>query len=282
MRATARVCLVTGLCLSFGGLARAQTRPIDVPPVSDAPPGMESVQRGVQGPAGLFHSRVLLHINTDKDRVTEPVSLAPDFYYSVTDTFQLGLLHNGPMGLLTRPGAGLCLTGEGDGGCPKVYNNVGFDALFGLAFGNLHASAHTSLYFFQISQPTHAMVTLGLALKLHFSDSVALFLDPQVGLALNHRDDAVLPQEDRLFLPAELQFQINDALAFKILSGVTGVLSELGDTYVIPVGAAFVVNISPALDIGLRYSFDNMLGKRPDGVSATDSSSLAVLLQIRF
>jgi hypothetical protein len=281
MRAAARIGLVIGLCLPAASGALAQTRPVDVPPVSDAPPGMESVQRGVQGPAGLFHSRVLLHINTDKDRVTEPVSLAPDFYYAVSDTFQIGLLHNGPMGLLTRPGAGLCLTGKDDGGCPKVYENVGFDALFGLAFGDVHVSAHTSLYFFQISQPTHAMVTLGLAAKLHFSDSVALFLDPQVGLALNHRDD-MIRNRDRLFLPAELQFQVNDALAFKLLSGVTGILSELGDTYVIPVGAAFVVNISESLDIGLRYSFDNLLGKRADGVSATDSSSLAMLLHMRF
>lgn len=280
MRAAARVCLVTGICLSATGGALAQTRPIDVPPVSDAPPGMESVQRGVQGPAGLFHSRVLLHVNTDEGRVAEPVSLAPDFYYAVSDTFQIGLLHNGPMGLLTRPGAGLCLSGE-DEGCPKVYNNVGFDALFGLAFGDVHVSAHTSLYFFQISQPTHAMLTLGLASKLHFSDSVALFLDPQVGFGLNHRDDPI-PNEDRLFLPVELQFQVADPLAFKILSGVTGILSELGDTYVIPVGLAFVANVSPSLDVGLRYSFDNMLGKRPDGVSATDSSSLAALLHMRF
>ena len=38
----------------------------------------KSVQRGVQGPAGLFHSRILLHVNMTEDAVGEPISLAPD------------------------------------------------------------------------------------------------------------------------------------------------------------------------------------------------------------
>ena len=109
---SARIAFLVGagslLGVSLAAPARAQVlvpRNDDVPPISEAPMGMYSVKRGVQGPAGLVHSRVLLHINTSKNLVGKPVSLAPDIWYSVTDTLQLGILHNGPMGWQTRPGA---------------------------------------------------------------------------------------------------------------------------------------------------------------------------------
>ena len=282
---SAELCLVLGLVVgaSVTGISAASAQTVgggvDVPPVSDAPPGMESVKRGIQAPAGMFHSRILLHINTSKDNVTEPVSLAPDFHYAVTDSFQLGLLHNGPMGLLTRPGAGLCLTGSDEGNCPKVYNNFGLDALWGLAFGDVHFSLRSSLYFFRAFSPMHIMWTIGLAGKLHFGENVALLFEPQLGFGLNERDTT---NKDRLFLPLELQFQIVDPLVLKLLSGVTGQLSDMGETYEIPLGLAFVTNISESMDIGLRFSFDNLLGKRPDGVSSTAASSLAVIMNVRF
>src|SRR5687768_14782580 len=125
--ATVVLGLALPVALAWPAAAHAQVHgpATDVPPASDAPPGQESVQRGVQGPEGMLHARVLLHMNTSSDRVGEPISLAPDLYYAFSDTFQAGIVHNLPMGWLTRPGAGLCLTGDGDGGCRKVYDNVG-------------------------------------------------------------------------------------------------------------------------------------------------------------
>jgi hypothetical protein len=248
----------------------------DVPPVSSAPPGEEAVQRGVQGPAGLFHSRILLHINTSKNQGAKPISLAPDLYYAVTDSVQIGLLHNLPMGWLTRPGAGLCLSGKPS--CPHVYDNVGFDLLFGLLFGDVHLSLHSSFYLLRIADPLFAMLTVGTAGKFHFSDAVALFFDPQFGFALNDRS----LNKDQFFLPLELQFQIVPPVAFKLLTGVTGPLSNFGDSYQIPVGLGVIGNISQAIDLGLRFSFDNMLGKIPTGQTRTSVSSLSVLMHLRF
>jgi hypothetical protein len=249
----------------------------DVQPVSDAPDGQNSVMRGVQGAKGLFSARVLLHINMSKDAIGEPVSLAPDLYYSLSDRFQLGLLHNGPMGFQTRPGAGICFTGK-DHGCAKVYNNIGFDALYGLAFGKVHFSAHASLYVTQFSDPTHVMLTLGGAGKVHFSDGLALFFDPQIGIALSDRDGT---NEDALFLPLELQFQLSPPVALKLLTGISGPLDGFGDAYQIPVGLGAVYNLSPQFDLGLRFSFDNLLGKVPDGVGRADARSIALLLHFR-
>jgi len=248
----------------------------DVPPVSEQPMGKVAVRRGVQGPAGLFTARVLLLVNASKDQFGKPTSLAPDLFYSVSDTVQIGLLHTGPMGWQSRPGVGLCLTGKTNG-CPKVYDNVGLDLMYGLLFGDFHLSLHSSLYLLPISDPTGVMWTLGLTGKFHFGEAVALFFDPQVGIMLAHRDR----YKEQLFIPLELQFQVAPTASLKVLSGVSGQLSELGDTYQIPLGLGLVGNINRNVDLGARFSFDNLLGKQPPGIERADVRSLGLLLTIR-
>src|SRR4029079_4590180 len=117
------------------------------------------------------------------------------------------------------------------------------------------------LFLLRISEPTLAMWTIGLTGKFHFTDVVALFFDPQVGVMLSHRD----LYEEQLFIPIELQFQVGAAVSLKVLSGVTGQLSELGDTYRVPLGLGLVGNVSRHVDLGLRFSFDNVLGSVPAG-----------------
>jgi hypothetical protein len=210
----------------------------DVPPVSGAPMGEVAVRRGVQGPAGLFTARLSLLINASKDFFGKPTSFAPDFYYSFTDTVQLGLLHTLPMGWQTLPGAGLCLTGQNNG-CPHVYDNVGLDFMYGLLYGDVHLSLHSSLFLIPIADPTGVMWTIGLAGKLHFTKMVALFFDPQVGITLAHRDQ----YKDQLFIPLALQIQASAAVSLDILTGVTGQLSALGDTFPVPLGLGIVADL---------------------------------------
>lgn len=248
----------------------------DIPPVSEAPMGKVAVMRGVQGPAGLFTARLLLLSNASTGAFGKPVSFAPDFYYSISDTVQVGLVHTLPMGWQTLPGAGLCLTGTSNG-CPHVYDNVGLDFMFGLLYGDVHLSVHSALYLLQISDPAWAMWTIGLAGKFHFTDAVALFFDPQIGITLSNRD----VHKDWLFLPVELQFQAGRAVSLKVLSGVTGQLSALGDTYAIPLGVGVVGNVSRNADLGFRFSFDNLLGHAPPVGSRTDQRSLGLLLTFR-
>ena len=189
----------TLLMLAATAHAEVEAGSDNVPPVSGRPMGKVAVRRGVQGPGGLFTARVLLLVNASKDSFGKPTSLAPDLFYSVSDTVQIGLLHTGPMGWQSRPGSGLCLTGTSDG-CPKVYNNVGFDFMYGLLFGDFHLSLHSSLFllFVPDPNPTGVMWTIGLTGKFHFSDAVALFFDPQVGVMLAHRD----VYKEQLFIPA--------------------------------------------------------------------------------
>ena len=66
----------------------------------------------------------------------------------------------------------------------------------------------------------------------------------------------------------------------KLLSGVSGQLSALGDTYQVPLGLGLIGNVSSHVDIGLRFSFDNLLGHFP-GSSRADARSIGLLLIIR-
>ena len=266
----------TLLALAATAHAEVEAGSDHVPPVSGQAMGKVAVRRGVQGPGGLFTARVLLLVDASKDKFGKPVSLAPDLFYSVSDTVQIGLLHTGPMGWQSRPGSGLCLTGTSDG-CPKPYNNVGFDFMYGLLFGDFHLSLHSSLFLLFVPEPTGVMWTIGLTGKFHFTDAVALFFDPQVGVMLSHRD----LYKEQLFIPLELQFQVGAAASLKVLSGVSGQLSELGDTYQIPLGLGLVGNVSSHLDLGARFSFDNLLGHAFPGVSRTDVRSIGLLLTFR-
>jgi hypothetical protein len=264
--------------LFTSGSARAAVEEVggNVPPVSDAPMGKVAVRRGVQGPEGLVTLRLLLLVNASKGGFGKPTSLAPDLYYSISDTVQIGLLHTLPMGWQTERGAGLCLTGKSDG-CPHVYDNVGFDFMYGLIYGDFHLSLHSSLYFFHISDPLGTMWTVGLTGKFHFTDVVALFFDPQIGITLSNRS----VYNDQLFIPLELQFQAAPAVSIKILSGVTGQLSALGDTVRSPLGLGVVANLTPHVDLGVRFSFDNLLGHQAPMSSRTDERSIGVLLNVR-
>jgi len=249
----------------------------DVPPVSHAPMGKVAVRRGVQGPAGLFTARLNLLVNASDGSFGKPTSLAPDLYYALSDVLQLGLLHTGPMGWQTLPGAGLCLTGTGRGGCPYVYDNVGADVLYGLVYGDFHLSLHTSLYAAHLHEPRWFLWTIGLAGKVHFGESVALFFDPQIGVTLSNRD----LYKDQLFVPLALQLQAGPAVSVELLSGVTGQLSALGDTVRAPLGVGVVGNLSAWFDLGLRFSFDNLLGHQPAGASRTAERSLGLLAIFR-
>ena len=266
----------TLLTLAVTAHAEVEAGSSNVPAVSGQPMGKVAVRRGVQGPAGLFTARVLLLVNASKDNFGKPTSLAPDLYYSVSDTVQIGLLHTGPMGWQSLPGVGLCLTGTANG-CRRVYNNVGFDFMYGLLYGDFHLSLHSSLFVVPISDPTGVMWTIGLAGKFHFSDVVALYFDPQVGVTLAHRD----VYKDQLFIPLELQFQLGAATSLKVLSGVSGQLSNLGDTFQVPLGLGLIANVSSRVDLGVRFSFDNLLGHVLPGVSRADARSIGLLLTLR-
>jgi hypothetical protein len=248
----------------------------DVTPSSKAPDGQYAVRRGLQAPGGMFAARLLLNANLSDGAIGEPISVTPDLFYGITDRFQLGLVHNGPMGWQSRPGLSLCVTGK-DNGCPKVYDNVGLDVMFGLATAPMHLSAHGQLLINRFD-PMATSVSLGVAGKLHLGDEAAIFFDPKISIAMQDRD----VNDDALYIPVELQYQVGAPMTVKLLTGFSANLSNIGDTYQIPVGIGVVHNLNEHLDIGARFTFDNLLGRQDEGDDRTDNRSAAVLVNFRM
>lgn len=271
-----RTCLIGCFLSGFAASAFAQGVD-DVPPLTKAPDGEYAVMRGVQGPAGMVSARILLDLSLSADHAGEPISLAPDLYYSVTDKLQLGLVHQGPLGWQAQPGVGLCLTGENHG-CPHVYDNLGFDVMYGVSFGHVHLSTHGTL-FVNSFDPFATGLAVGVTGKAHLARRFALLFDPKIEIELNQRDDARF--DDKLFIPLELQYQAGSQTTVKLLTGLSGGLSAFGDTFEIPLGIGVVRNLDKHFDLGARFSFDNLLGNIPEGQSRGDARSLAVLLNIR-
>lgn len=257
----------------------------DVPPSTDAPAGQFASLRGVQGPKGMFTAQVLLNINLTKELAGEPISLSPDLYYAVSDKLQLGLLHQGPLGWQNPGirGTSLCLTGD-DGGCADVYGNVGFDIMYGLLFGKTDLSFHGSLFLDKLD-PLYATLAVGVTGKYHVNDKVAVLFDPKIAIALNHRDaDAAAMEaanEDVIYVPIEIGYQAGAPNLLKLLLAVYGPLDGFGDAYRIPVGVGYIRNLTEHIDIGARFSFDNLLGEQLGESGRADERSLAILFNYR-
>lgn len=231
----------------------------------------------MQSPAGMLSARILLDFNLSASHAFEPVTLSPDIYYGVTDRFQIGLRHQGELGWQVPASAGpaLCLTGS-DHGCLHIYNNVGFDATYGLLTGGVDLSLDTTLFFDSID-PFFASVALGFTGKAHVGRSVALLFDPKIAIEVADRDK----HDDVFYLPIELELQVGRGTTLRLLSGLYGGISAFGDTYVIPVGFGVTQNINAHFDLGVRFSFDNLLGNHPMMVGAADARSLALLVNLR-
>lgn len=251
----------------------ASTEPMAQSAVTSTGVPQALVARGVQGPAGQLWIRTLVGINASKGAFAKPFSIAPDVFYGVSDKLQLGLVHNGPLGWQTTPGAGLCLAGK-ENGCPKVYDNVGFDALYSLMTGSTDLSFHGTVYLSPLD-PLTVAVALGVAGKLHINDKMALFFDPSLYIGVTKRDAG---NKEVLYIPLEFQFQLQPQLALVAFTAFYGPFDGLGDFYVIPLGLGAFYNVNEMIDVGGRFSFDNLLGNG----SSADFRSLSLLVNVRL
>lgn len=236
------------------------------------------VQRGVQGPAGSFSADVFLFANMSKEMAFKPFSLTPDLYYAVSDQLQLGLRHTSPLGWQTpgSRGPSLCLAGK-ENGCGDVYNNVAVEALWALLTGPTDLSARVSYWISNLSDPMVSQLGLGLAGKLHLSDTLALRFDPTVMIGLQERDF----QKDGIILPVELQLQLSPIIALVVQAALSAPFDGFGDAYSVPVGIAALYNVNQMIDVGLRFGFDNLLGET-GGAGRADYRTLALLVGLRF
>lgn len=286
-----------------GTVAQEQTSP----PVQTAPPGGEpgtrtdtSTATSPFGPVTPFTERRLIldqgkgalrvfaKFNMTTDFVAQPVTITPDLFFGITNYLQFGVVHTSPLDWQT-PGfipTALCITGK-DNGCPKVYNNTGFDVLALLLPGRYEIAGHVR-YDFSSWDPLLMNVLVGFESKLRLP-YVSLLFNPAVQIGLNKRDIAGGPtpagNKEIIYLPIEIVYQATPLLAIAAQSALWAPVKNFGDTFQIPLGGAALFTISPMVDVGLRFAWDN-LGKvqTPYGarIARSDGRTLTAMANIYF
>lgn len=254
-------------CVLFALRARAQ----DVPPLPEPPPEEPAMFGGhsytkqtwprsfVERPPtlapGMVEIFAPISIALSEDRVGEPVNIAPNIGFGVTDQLTVRLLHDEPF---RPPGAatGICIGGT-DSGCPNAYNNVGLDALYLFVNArNLSIAAIAGLDAFNID-PFQFGGELGFILQLEGS-IVQLELAPAFYIAFDDRDAG---NEDFFGTRAELLVQVHKIVGLAAITGIYGRVDEFGDRFVIPVGVGASFSVTKDYDLGARFTFTNLLGR---------------------
>ncbi len=208
--------------------------------------------------------------NMASGAIGDPVSLAPDIYYGVSRKFTVGVTHD----------RGVCLAGDA---CGNVYNDVGLDLIYGIMYGGslqvaFRGGASTSDF-----DPFTLGVDVGIIGRLDLGN-LALVFQPTLYEGILERE----AREAVLTMPVALQFQINKQSAVFASSGLIGNLTDLGDTYQIPMGAGAMFAINNRFDFGAEFRFTNLLGKRPADPTTgntpgrTDARELFVRLALRL
>jgi hypothetical protein len=183
-------------------------------------------------------------IDLSRGLVGKPVAITPGVFYGISDRLTVGLTD-----------ARFCLTGT-SGGCARIYDSIGLDAIFAFMTGNLDVGAHGGVDLASFD-PAAAGLRVGVLGKLT-SGPLAVTLDPSLRLGLTERDF----NPDTLRVPIQVAFQATPELAPFLETGLgTALNGPVSGDFVVPVGVGALYSISRQLDAGLRFTFPNLVGK---------------------
>jgi opacity protein-like surface antigen len=269
-----KVLLTAGVLLATAGPALAQ----DASPPPDEPPAAKPAEEPKPGPGAppltLYKGKLLIagetvNFNLSTDAVAKPISLAPSVWYGVSDKLTLGLTHDfGTTPLTPRPvfrtasvtvlgvtttyaaGTGICLTGE-DNGCPKVYDNLGVDALYGMKQERLSVAVHPALDIASFD-PFALDLRLGVLGRYLVNNKLAIVFDPRLQFGITERDSG---NKEAIDIPVWAWYEINDKIAAYLGTGLNGRFEKFGDNYSIPLLIGANYKVSYKLTAGLDFGF---------------------------
>ncbi len=281
MRVFLRVVVASAICLAASRLAQAQeSDQVGWP--------LEVVNRPLTLAAGMVEiggDTLLIGVSGgDAFDAGEPIVLAPELRYGVSEQLQIGITHTNHAPFF--PPAGVCLSGE-ENGCGKIYNTIGGEVEYSLARGgsaDLSARVGATIGRFD---PDFALgATAGLEARLR-SGSIAVVVDPNVYIGVIERDTFPIGMEgdshpDWLFLPVHLQFQATSQAMLYVLSGLNTPLKDMGDFYQIPAGVGGNYALSNRMDAGLEFQFVNAAGKDLGLVEKLDERYLIARFALRI
>ncbi|GAB4533401.1 MAG: hypothetical protein Tsb0020_49310 [Haliangiales bacterium] len=202
------------------------------------------VERPLVLGANMFELRgETLRINMSKDSIGDPISLAPDLFYGVTDKLTVGVTHE----------RGICISGDGCN--DTIYDDLGVEVLFQLLrAGSLELAAHGGVIV-RSFDPFIAGPLLGVRARVALGN-IGVVFDPSLYIGALERDLS----GDFVDLPVQLQYQLTHQNALFLRTGINGPLDGFGDNVAVPVGLGAVFVISRRVDVGGEFLFTNLAG----------------------
>jgi hypothetical protein len=202
----------------------------------------------------------MLGINASRNGFGEPITVAPHFYWGVTDDLSLGISHRD----------GLCLNG-----CDRVYNDAGFDLIYYLTGSNdfeldLHAGVPIRSF-----KPFEMGVEGGVLGKVNIGRITSFVFDPSVYIAFSNRDRGI---GQELNLPFWFYFQATSVVVPFVGSGVQGPFEHYFDAFGMPLEGGMLFDVARDVDVGFSLRFHNLIG--PNG--SADWRTLYFLGRFRF
>ena len=226
---------------------------------------------GVDRPLGLSAGMLQLDVNggvgLSKGASGEPIKMPLAVLLGLTNELQAGVFHS----------TGLCLTGT-DKGCAKVYDDFGVQLLYSL-YGRgsaLELAGWTQFNYASIDAGKMNLQVGGAMNWVVAAGNIAILAYPNLGIGLSKREE--LANKETLGVPLQAFFRASEKIAPFIATGLgTTAIDGFGDSYIIPAGLGVLVGLSPMLDVGARFDFDNALGKN----NTTDLRSATVWVSLR-
>jgi hypothetical protein len=252
--------LLAGL-IAAAPLALAQEPVVPVDPANPTP--AEKLAMG--GPeltplvldAGRWEIRVPVAIGMSSGAGGKPISLPVDVYYGLNERLTLGLSHS--YGVVQavlpyRPGLGICLSNEDF--CPKVYDNIGLDAIFQFLPGVIQLAGHGGLDLLSFD-PMMLSLRLGVLFQAPLGTNVAIMADPRIWIALTERDF----NDEALWLPLAVQFWVNPQFRISARTNLGGPLDGFSDAYFGALGAFAGFGFTEMIEGFVSFDFTNLYGK---------------------
>ena len=204
----------------------------------------------------------MVNINMSENSAFDPVTIAPHFYWGVSDTVTLGITHD----------RGICL---GDACGDKVYNDAGFGLLVGLGYGRTYEiDLHVEVPV-QSFDPFVLGARVGVLGRVNLGAVTAFVFDPSLYFGMTRRDEG---NREYLGLPFWFYFQATDVVVPFVGSGIQGPLDGFSDSFQIPLEGGIVFDVAQNVDVGFVLRFPNLAGK---GNSA-DWRELGFIGRFRF
>lgn len=234
---------VVVVCLAAPAAAHAEGQARDI------------VERAVVLRSGALAAELTLEVNLAHNFWAEPLSLAPDVWWGVTDALTIGIVHSGQSVDRFVPGGSLCLRTD-PLYCDSLYRGSGLDARYlAVARGPLSIAPHVRALVRDV-EPFKPAVTMG-AIARWTRGRFAIESDPYLQLGLANTEDG---NRAALFVPIQLAVQPTCRWLVSLDTGWNSELRLLRDGWHVPLGVGVRARATAHVDVGATLGFTTLLG----------------------